>query len=220
MGPRHDLVYDVCRESIAQVERENDVVVSSYVDALHLWGFFLESTGISLKRKQMRGVLMSDKEKVDIEKPKGHYCFACGTANPIGLDLQFYRRGDTVCSDIRLSRYHEGWENIAHGGIISTLLDEIMSWAVMCAKKSFFVTRKMSVKYIKNVPIEKPLKVIGMLTNDSAPPKVAARAEIRDEAGGLLVRSRGEFILLPEKNLASVPETYKEEMHVLFQRLG
>jgi acyl-coenzyme A thioesterase PaaI-like protein len=160
-----------------------------------------------------------ERERVDIEKPQGHYCFACGTANPIGLDLHFYRLGNTVCSDITLSKYHEGWQNIAHGGIISTLLDEIMSWTVMCAKRTFFVTRKMSVKYIRNVSIEKPLKVIGMLKDDSTPPKVEARAEIRDEAGSLLVRSSGEFVLLPEEKFASVPEAFKEEMIVLFGRL-
>jgi acyl-coenzyme A thioesterase PaaI-like protein len=167
----------------------------------------------------MKEVLMSDKERVDIEKPQGHYCFACGTANPIGLDLQFYRLGDTVCSDISLSKCHEGWENIAHGGIISTLLDEIMSWTVMCTKKTFFVTRKMNVKYIRNVSIEKPLKVIGMLIDDSEPPKVTARAEIRDEAGSLLVRSNGEFVLLPEEKLTAVPGPFKKEMNALFGRL-
>jgi len=47
------------------------------------------------------GRFMSVEEKrVDIEKPEGHHCFACGTANPIGLNLKFYSLGDAVCSDI------------------------------------------------------------------------------------------------------------------------
>jgi acyl-coenzyme A thioesterase PaaI-like protein len=167
-----------------------------------------------MKRTQVR-----ERERIDIEKPQGHYCFACGTANPIGLNLQFYRLDDTVCSDICLNKYHEGWENIAHGGIISTLLDEVMSWTVMCTKKTFFVTRKMHVKYIRSVSIEKPLKVIGMLTDESKPPKVTAKAEIRDDTGSLLVRSSGEFVLLPEEKLTTVPETFKAEMNALFGRL-
>ena len=90
---------------------------------------------------------MSD-ERFDIEKPQGHGCFACGTANPIGLNLQFYRLGDSVCSDITLTKHHEGWENIAHGGIISTMIDETMSWAILYFKRVFMVTRKMNIKYI------------------------------------------------------------------------
>jgi acyl-coenzyme A thioesterase PaaI-like protein len=171
------------------------------------------------KRKYMKEIQMPEEERVDIKKPQGHYCFACGTANPIGLDLHFYRLGDRVCSDITLGKYHEGWQNIAHGGIISTLLDEIMSWTVMCAKRTFFVTRKMRVKYIRNVSIEKPLKVTGMLKDDSTPPRVEVGAEIRDEAGSLLVQSSGEFVLLPEEKLAAVPEPFRKQMHSLFKRL-
>jgi acyl-CoA thioesterase FadM len=94
-----------------------------------------------------------------------------------------------------------------------------MSWTVMCTKKTFFVTRKMHVKYIRSVSIEKPLKVIGMLTGESKPPKVTAKAEIRDDTGSLLVRSSGEFVLLPEEKLTTVPETFKAEMNALFGRL-
>lgn len=78
----------------------------------------------------------------------------------------------------------------------------------------------MNVKYIRNVSIEKPLKVIGMLADDSVPPKVTAKAEIRDETGRLLVRSSGEFVLLPEEKLTAVPGAFKEEMNALFGRLG
>jgi hypothetical protein len=73
----------------------------------------------------------------NIPKLKGYNCFACGTTNPIGLNLTFYRRGEYVCSDIKLGRNYEGWENMAHGGIISTLLDEVMGWALIYFKKFF-----------------------------------------------------------------------------------
>jgi acyl-coenzyme A thioesterase PaaI-like protein len=73
---------------------------------------------------------MSEEKRVTIKKLQGHNCFACGTANPIGLNLQFYRFGDAVYSDITLGKNHEGWENVAHGGIVSTLLDEVMSWSI------------------------------------------------------------------------------------------
>jgi len=80
---------------------------------------------------------MADEQKrIEIRKPEGHFCFACGTDNPIGLHLHFYRLGNAVCTDITLGKYHEGWQDIAHGGIISTLLDEVMSWAVMVSKRT------------------------------------------------------------------------------------
>lgn len=159
-----------------------------------------------------------NEERIAIPKLQGHHCFACGTANPIGLNLHFYRVGDSVCTDITLGKYHEGWQNVTHGGIISTLLDEVMSWTIMYFKKVFFVTRKMEIKYIKPVLIETPLTAKGWLIDDSEPPKIRTRAEIRDDKGSLLVRSSGEFVVLPEEKLSSVPDEQKKDMLSLFKR--
>jgi len=160
---------------------------------------------------------MTEQEtRVDINKPEGHHCFACGTANPIGLNLKFYSLGDAVCSEITLGKYHEGWQDLAHGGIISTLLDEVMSWAIMRSKKTFIVTRKMDIKYVRNVLIGTPLTVTGRFVDGAKPPKVKAKAEIRDDEGRLLVRSNGEFVVLPEERLSTVPKSFKDEMFSLF----
>jgi acyl-coenzyme A thioesterase PaaI-like protein len=160
---------------------------------------------------------MSEEKRVTIKKLQGHNCFACGTANPIGLNLQFYRFGDAVYSDITLGKNHVGWENVAHGGIVSTLLDEVMSWTIMYFKKIFLVTRKMEVKYIRPVLIGTPLIIRGEVMDDSRPPRIKARADIRDNESNLLVRSLGEFVELPMEKLSSVPEGLKEEMLSLFE---
>ncbi|NIR14019.1 MAG: PaaI family thioesterase, partial [Desulfobacterales bacterium] len=157
-------------------------------------------------------------ERIEIPKPQGHNCFACGTENPIGLNLQFYRLADTVCTELTLQSRYEGWEGVVHGGIVSTLLDEVMSWAIMYTKKVFLVTRKMDIKYVRPVLVGTPLKVAGRLVDDSEPPKIKARAEIRDEQGGLLVRSNAEFVEIPKENFSGVTEDYKEKMLSLFEK--
>lgn len=159
-----------------------------------------------------------NEERVDIPKPEGHFCFACGTANPIGLNLQFYNIGDAVFTDITLGKYHEGWQNMAHGGIISTLVDETMSWTILYLRKVFFVTRKMDVKYIKPVHIGTPLKVKGEIVDQTTPPRLRVRAEIRDGENRLLVRSTGEYVELSKDQLSMVPEDPKAEMAALFQQ--
>jgi uncharacterized protein (TIGR00369 family) len=157
-------------------------------------------------------------EKGRIPQPEGQTCFACGTANPIGLKLKFYRADDAICTDVTLGKYYEGWANMAHGGIISTLLDETMSWAIMYLKRAFFVTRKMEIKYVKPVLVGKPLTVRGKLIESSDELKIRAKAEIRDAQGHILARSTGEFVVLPKEELSMVPEEMKKEMTALFER--
>lgn len=163
---------------------------------------------------------MAAVERVEIPKVQGHSCFACGTANPIGLNLQFYRSGDAVCADITLGKYHEGWENMAHGGIISTLLDEVMSWTILYFKRVFFVTRKMEVKYVKPVLIGVPLTVRGRLVNERRARFIGVQAEILDGEGTVLSRATGDFVKLPAASLAVVPEGLKRDMEELFKRFG
>jgi acyl-coenzyme A thioesterase PaaI-like protein len=160
-----------------------------------------------------------NEERIAIPKLEGHHCFACGTENAKGLNLQFYRTGDAVCTDITLDRHHEGWENIAHGGILSALLDETMSWTIIFFKRTFFVTRKMETKYIKPVIVGRPICVKGYITDDRKPPKIMAKADICDDEDHVLVKGVGEFIQLPEKRLSAVPAGLKKDMNALFDRL-
>jgi uncharacterized protein (TIGR00369 family) len=162
---------------------------------------------------------MTDDIRMEIPKLQGHTCFACGTENPIGLNLRFYRLGEAVCADITLGKNYEGWENMAHGGILSTLLDEVMSWTILYFKRIFFVTRKMEVKYIKPALIGVPLQVRGELVKGGREGLIAVRAEIRDK-NKILCKARGEFVELPLEKLSAVPDGLKRDMEELFRRFG
>ena len=166
-----------------------------------------------------RDIPLQPRTKFPLPKPQGHHCFACGTANPIGLHLDFYRLGDSICSEITLGREYEGWENMAHGGIISTLLDEVMSWTLIYFKRVFFVTRKMQIKYVKPVLIGESLTVKGRILREDSR-LVEVKGEILDSEGRVLARSKAEFVMVSEEKLSSVPEGLKRDMKELFMKMG
>lgn len=54
-------------------------------------------------------------------------CFCCGSKNPIGLKLQFERLPDgRMRTEWTPRREHQGFKDIVHGGLVATLLDEVM----------------------------------------------------------------------------------------------
>ena len=56
------------------------------------------------------------------------WCFACGQSNPRGLQLKDFKFDGTHYSVTwQPSRYYQGWAEILHGGIVATLLDEVMT---------------------------------------------------------------------------------------------
>ena len=60
--------------------------------------------------------------------PQTQSCFACGHSNPHGLNLQFRKVGDGMMTEWKPSDHQTGFANTVHGGLIATVLDEIMAW--------------------------------------------------------------------------------------------
>jgi acyl-coenzyme A thioesterase PaaI-like protein len=158
-------------------------------------------------------------EKKDLPKSEGYRCFACGTNNPLGLGMSFYNLGKTVRSDIVLNEHHVGWENLAHGGIISTILDEIMGWTVIAFKRVFFVTRSIEIHYLRPVEVNSPLTAIGEIEADSAPKGCSTKGALLDAHGKKLAEGRAEMTYLSAKRLPLLPEQYKRDMLELFEQM-
>lgn len=84
-------------------------------------------------------------------KQKGYNCFGCSPDNKTGLNMTFKEEGEFVLSDWMPKPHFQGWNNVLHGGIQATLLDEIASWLVFIKLKTSGVTSRMDVKLKKPV---------------------------------------------------------------------
>ena len=87
------------------------------------------------------------------------YCFACGEKNPIGLHLTFNFDGEKVTTKKILPREFEGYEGAAHGGIISTMLDETMCKFISAKYHERALTGRLEVRFKFPTPIEQELKI-------------------------------------------------------------
>jgi acyl-coenzyme A thioesterase PaaI-like protein len=97
---------------------------------------------------------------MDIQNPM---CFACGSDNPIGLHLQFQDDAWAAQTEFMPTPEYQGYAGILHGGLISTLLDEVMARPlVMQGIRA--VTAKMEVRFRKAAPIGTKLVARAELT--------------------------------------------------------
>ncbi|MCY3544062.1 MAG: PaaI family thioesterase [Chloroflexota bacterium] len=89
-------------------------------------------------------------------------CFGCGEDNPIGLRLKYRFEGDALVTDFRPGIEHEGWPGIVNGGIIATLLYEIMeNYAYHSGSTTMM--RDMEVKFIRPARIRRRITAIARL---------------------------------------------------------
>lgn len=93
---------------------------------------------------------------------RNQHCFACGPDNPIGLKLTFREEHDTYVAKFTPGPEHQSYDGVMHGGLVSTLLDEIMG-GYLYAKGLHAVTAKLEVRFRAPTPIAQELKVKGWI---------------------------------------------------------
>jgi len=103
--------------------------------------------------------------KVKLNNPfqglEGYNCFGCSPDNHAGLQMKFEMEGEDVVSVWQPRRTLESWHNTLHGGIQTTLMDEIASWWIFVNMKTSGVTYKMEVSLKKQVRTDQgPIKLI------------------------------------------------------------
>jgi uncharacterized protein (TIGR00369 family) len=127
---------------------------------------------------------------------KKNLCFACGKDNPHGMHLKFFldRERNHFISHFRLSKRYTGPPGHCHGGIIATILDDAMS-KLNKLRDVVAATSHMTVEYLRPVPLNKRLTVESREISKRGR-RLTRVAEISDEKGTVLARSRGVFVII------------------------
>ncbi len=138
-----------------------------------------------------------------INSADDHYCFGCGRQNPNGLRLSFYplESGDGIWAPFVPAREQEGYMGMVHGGIISTVLDEVMAWSLY-QSDIWAVTGRMSLAFKQPVEVGVETKAIGRLIND--------RGRLLDVRGELVRASDGVLLAEADAVFARVPAAQAE----------
>ncbi len=123
----------------------------------------------------------------------GQTCFGCGVDNPIGLRMRFFTDEQRVYSQVAVPPTMAGWDRTVHGGVLSTLLDEIMGWSVIYLLGRIGVTKTMTVEFVKPVQAGRLLTVVGAVTGAPSDRQVIATGEVYSEEDVLCARATGTF---------------------------
>lgn len=104
-------------------------------------------------------------EQSPVKQPGSKTCFVCGVENDHGFRLSFYETSPrTVEAQTSIPRHFQGYPGVAHGGIVTALLDEVAVRAGTCGEPDhLMVTAKIEVRFRRNVPVDRPLRLVGTL---------------------------------------------------------
>jgi uncharacterized protein (TIGR00369 family) len=136
--------------------------------------------------------------------PHTHSCFVCGESNPIGLNLRFETDGHIVRTRFTPRPEHIGFKEVVHGGIIATLLDEIMVWACLAQTKRFAYCAEFTVRFLNPLQPGQETLATAELVANRRDRIFEAKAELHDGAGKLLATATGKYLPVKALELADM----------------
>jgi len=137
-----------------------------------------------------------------------HRCFACGALNEHGIHLDLHVDGDRCWTEIALPDRFQGWDGIAHGGIICTVLDEVMAWS-LAATDNWGLTARMNVEFKRPVRLGVPIRAEGWTT--------AQRRRIIDTAATLVDLANGDVLATATGTYVAADAERKRELQARYR---
>lgn len=147
-------------------------------------------------RAASRPVIGSSRQIVDAAGRRyafaDHHCFACGATNPIGMRLEIELGEGEAHTAWTVGPDFVGWSDRVHGGIVATLLDEVMAWAPS-SDDAWAVTAEMTVRYRAPATPGERLTAVGrVLSRKRRLFEVAG--EVRGADGRLIAEGSGRYL--------------------------
>ena len=137
-----------------------------------------------------------------------HHCFACGELNEHGLQLALHADETGCWTELTLDPIFQGWDGIAHGGILCTILDEVMAWSVI-GRDTWGVTARMSVDFKRPVPVGRLLRAEGIVTSANRRFLRTSGRLTDADTDELLATSEGTYMAAPAERLAELKARYR-----------
>jgi acyl-coenzyme A thioesterase PaaI-like protein len=136
-----------------------------------------------------------------------HHCFACGTLNTSGLRLDLHVERGRSWVELTYEERFQGWDGIAHGGILATILDEVMAWALV-GEDNWGVTARLSIDFKQPVNVGQRIKAEGWITR--------SRRRIVDTEARLVDAISGDTLATATGLYMAADEARKQELRARY----
>lgn len=147
-----------------------------------------------------------------LNRQTDHHCFGCGDDNPHGLRLKFYPRLDSdrgVYTDWTPTATEEGYVGMVHGGLISTVCDEVMAWTCY-AEEIWGMTARLSVRFRQPVLVGQAYRATGWIVTSRGRMVDVAAAMHHRESGRLVAEATAQFLRVSDAQSTEWVRRYGE----------
>jgi uncharacterized protein (TIGR00369 family) len=151
-----------------------------------------------------------------LKLPHTKSCFVCGLNNSLGMKLDLETDGQIVRARFAPRPEHVGFSKTVHGGLISTVLDEAMVWAVGVRTQRFAYCAELNVRFLQPARPDEELMVIAELVENRRNKLFQAKAVLQDPRGSVRAAGTGKYLPIKEEALTELLSEFVESTENLF----
>ncbi|MBU0755678.1 MAG: PaaI family thioesterase [Planctomycetes bacterium] len=152
---------------------------------------------------------MSDVKK-PIMLPWSKACFVCGEENHRGMRSRSYVVGEWIELPFEAPHAFAGWRTVIHGGLVATVLDEVMTWAAIVGSRKPCFAASFSIRMLRPLAPGTRCVAKGKM--------VCNRKRIFHTEGLLTAAEHEEIYARSEGRYMIVPKDKMDEFRNDFQR--
>ena len=123
-------------------------------------------------------------------------CKALGTGCRFGITEEIVVDGG-IDGRAELGPQHEGGPDVAHGGVVAGILDEVLGHAAM-SRGLLVVTRQLTIEYIKPTPLRAPLSLSSRVDVVDGRKWAITGTISLPSSGTVVARGTGLWIVVPD----------------------
>ncbi len=138
-----------------------------------------------------------DDTKKKIMLPWSRACFVCGEENSIGMKARSFISNGWIELPFSAPKEFVGWRSVVHGGLIATVLDEVMTWATIVGSRKPCYAAEIKIRLLKPLAPGTECKAVARMT-ENRKRIFHAEAFVRDEKEKEYARSEGRYMIVPK----------------------
>jgi acyl-coenzyme A thioesterase PaaI-like protein len=129
-------------------------------------------------------------------RPDANRCFVCGPGNPIGLRLHFRIDDQDVCrSEFTPGPDHGGYDQLTHGGIVFSALDDVMAnWMFLKGIRAH--TARCEIRYRQPLVIGTRVLLEGRLVKQKGKVAFLEGRMLKADDGSLVAETEASFMIV------------------------
>ncbi len=129
-------------------------------------------------------------------RPDANRCFVCGPGNPIGLRLHFHIDDQDVCrSEFTPGPDHGGYDQLTHGGIVFSALDDVMAnWMFLKGIRAH--TARCEIRYRQPLVIGTRVLLEGRLVRQKGKVAFLEGRMLKAADGSLVAEAEASFMIV------------------------